>query len=643
MKLRLAEILGPNGSLDRFLPDFEYRPSQEMMARAVWDAISEREHLCVEAGTGTGKTLAYLVPALSTRQRVVVSTATLNLQEQLLARDIPLLQENLFPSLTAACMKGRQNYLCIRRLSGSRRQGRMFDSESAVSLDKVAQWAEGTETGDRAELTWLEDKDPLWLEIDARRETCVGQECDHFADCWVTKMRQRAFEADVVVVNHALFFASLSLESDEIGSLLPDFSVLVLDEAHEVEEIAADYFGRRISNYQVNEFIRHFQAVFSGALSYSSTVERLDRSSRGFFEAFPEPAGRYSLNFFQTASGTVDLREELSDQYLELCSVLKLLYHQLSQEREQIREAETFCRRLDELLANLDDLFQLDDPDYVYWFERSGRGVFLHLTPINIARVLREKLFRRTSTVILTSATLSTGGNFEYIKGRLGLDEPRELVVPGEFNYREQTILYVPKGMPEPRSGSYLPRVVEEIQQLLEITHGSTFLLFTSFHNLEHVYDALSQDRVYPLFRQGEMPKARLLEEFKSTSGAVLCATASFWQGVDVRGDALKAVVIDKLPFQVPTEPLVAARAEQLRQEGLDPFSEYMIPAAIITLKQGLGRLIRSHQDMGILAVLDSRLRTRSYGELFLKSLPNCAVTDNIADLENFCRQNVSR
>ena len=643
MKSRLEEILGPGGSLDRFLPDFEYRPSQEMMATAVWDAIDENDHLCVEAGTGTGKTLAYLIPALSTRKRVVISTATLNLQEQLLARDIPLLQKSLFPSVTAACMKGRQNYLCIRRLRSARKQGRIFESESTLSLDKVARWADETETGDRSELVWLEDKDPLWHELDARREICVGQECDHFSDCWVTKMRQRAFEADLVVVNHALFFANLSLESDEIGSLLPDFSVLVLDEAHEVEEIAADYFGKRISNYQIEEFVRHFQAAFLGAMPYTSAVMKLDRASRDFFSAFPRSTGRHSLNFFQTEAGTLDLRDELSQQYLTLCSALKLLYHQLGQEREQIREAETFSRRLDEFLGVLDDLFQVDDPDYVYWFEKSGRGVFLYLTPINVARILREKLFRRSSTVVLTSATLTTGGNFEYIKSRLGLDEPRELAVPGEFNYKEQAVLYVPKAMPEPRASSYLPQAIEEIRQLLAITHGGAFLLFTSFFHLEHVYNALSQDTEYPLYRQGEMPKARLLEQFKSTSGAVLCATASFWQGVDVRGDALRAVVIDKLPFQVPTEPLVAARADQLRQEGLDPFSEYMIPAAIIALKQGLGRLIRSHQDKGILAVLDSRLRTRRYGELFLNSLPNCAVTDNIADLENFCRRNVSR
>jgi ATP-dependent DNA helicase DinG len=306
-------------------------------------------------------------------------------------------------------------------------------------------------------------------------------------------------------------------------------------------------------------------------------------------------------------------------------------------------EADALSRRVDDFLVTLEELFQVDSTDHVYWFERSGRGVFLRLTPIKIAQILSETVFSRTESVVLTSATLTTGGNFEYIKKRLGVTDPVEVAVPGEFDYAQQAVLYVPRRIAEPRSDKYFEQALQEIRMILKITSGHAFLLFTSLRQMNRVYEVLEQVERYPLLRQGEMPKSRLLEVFKSNQGSVLCATSSFWQGVDVRGDALRAVVIDKLPFQVPTEPLVAARAEQLRKEGRDPFSEYMIPAAILTLKQGLGRLIRSRRDTGILAVLDSRLWTRQYGELFFKSLPNCSVTDNIENLENFWGRNVSR
>lgn len=643
-KLSLGEILCPGGLLERSLPDFEYRPSQLAMAEAVREAIVNREHLCVEAGTGTGKTLAYLVPALRGQKRVIISTATINLQEQLLTQDLPFVRRILFPDLRATYMKGRQNYLCLKRFRELGGQKRISTTALDQHLELLEEWRKQTSTGDRGELKWLQDDDPLWHQIDARRDSCIGQKCEYFSECWVTKMRQKAFDSDVIVVNHALLFANLALESDEIGRVFPEFSILILDEAHEVEEIAADYFGKRISNYQVEDFLRQFHITYPGATHYSPTLRKLERAAGDFFSSFPGKDGRYSLNSFQSSEWVrTDLREELNREYQEFDSALKLLYHQLEQDRERPPEASTLIRRLDQSLVTLEELFQMESNDHVYWFERSGRGVFLSLTPINVAAILREKLFERTDTVVLTSATLTTHGNFEYIKERLGIPEPLEIAVPGEFDYAEQTIFYVPKQIPEPRSADYFQHALSETRMILSFTEGHAFLLFTSFRQMDRMYQALREEGKFPLLRQGEMPKASLLEVFKSTPSSVLCATSSFWQGVDVRGDALRAVVIDKLPFQVPTEPLVAARAEQLRQEGRDPFMDYMIPAAIIALKQGLGRLIRSHQDRGVLAVLDSRLWSRRYGQAFFNSLPNCSVTDNIEDLKNFLRRNVSR
>jgi ATP-dependent DNA helicase DinG len=348
------------------------------------------------------------------------------------------------------------------------------------------------------------------------------------------------------------------------------------------------------------------------------------------------------LNFFREAGGQEqDLRRVLEPHYSALRERLLLCYSELQLVTERPSDWEALSRRLEGLASVLDEVFLADDPDKVLWFEKRGRGVFVHLTPIDIASLLQEHLFSRTDATVLTSATLTTDGNFEYFKGRLGLEDPVELKVPGEFFYEDQTMLYLPN-LPAPNSSRYFEEAVGEIRELLALTEGRAFLLFTSFRQMNRVHEVLQGDLPFPLLKQGEMPKNRLLELFKSTPNSVLCATSSFWQGVDVRGDALRAVIIDKLPFHVPTEPLVAARIHRLTEQGENPFMSYTVPDAIITLKQGLGRLIRSREDWGILAVLDSRLRTKRYGNMFLRSLPNCPLTDNMDSLRNFFSQHAS-
>ncbi len=638
----LDDIFEPRGLLARQLTDYEPRDTQLAMARAVRDAIQEKQNLCVEAGTGTGKTLAYLIPALLSRRKVLVSTATRNLQDQLLCKDIPFLRRYLFPNLSVTTMKGRQNYLCLRRLFEDR-EGWLPLAQGADPSRRIRRWAARTETGDRTELSWLSDDDALWHALDARTEICTGQKCGHFEQCFVTRMRRRALESDLIVVNHALFFSNLALESDEIGRVLPGFAVAIFDEAHEIEDIAASSLGSQLSTFQFDELLRDFTRAFLSAPPMVRPLSRLRRNVDSLFQGLPGEVGSYSLNFYRLPTGeVVDLRDGLLPAYRELRDTLIWLRSEAESVRQRPEEWEPLMRRLDQLQLSLDEVFLLNETDRVYWFERRRSGVFLRVNPIDIQAALREKLFHRADSTILTSATLTAGTDFTFLRERLGIPDPVELILPGEFDFARQAMLYVPSRAPEPQAPGHLDAALAQIQEILAITEGHAFVLFTSFEQLKRVYRRLSSSSPYPLMRQGEMPRHQLLEAFRRTPGAVLCATSSFWQGVDVKGDALRAVIIDKLPFQVPSEPMVAARVNRLELEGRNAFYQYMVPNAIITLKQGLGRLIRSRSDRGILAVLDVRLRRRPYGRLFLDSLPNCRLTDNMIDLRNFYQAHAS-
>ena len=636
----LEDIFEPGGILESRLPNYEHRPSQSTMAQAVLDAIRNRYPLCVEAGTGTGKTLAYLIPSLFSPQRVIVSTATKNLQDQLFFKDIPFIRQHLFPDLKVTYMKGRANYLCLKKFHEETQEGEGLQ-QAQEHWEDLSDWIERTETGDRSELSWMGDDDSTWRHLDARSDTCTGQKCSYFDQCYVTRMRQKALESNLIVVNHALFFANLALETDEIGSVLPNYSVLILDEAHEVEDIAANHFGKQVSNRQVESLCHDFRKLTTEIPELSNWVDKVETAAAILFGSFPSIMGRHSLNFYQDPeAGTVDLRSGITEPRQRLQDTLEVLFHGLEQSSRP-SEADPLVRRLQTTMTALEEIFNPEPSDSVYWFERRPTGVFLHVNPINMAPILEEHLFSRTDTAIFTSATLTTNNDFEYFKARLGIPEPKEIITGSEFDYAEQAVLYIPR-IPEPRSRDYLSHALGEIREILAMTEGNAFLLFTSFAQMNRVHETLDQESPFPLLRQGDLPKNRLLEVFRETPHAVLCATSSFWQGVDVQGDALRAVVIDKLPFLVPTEPLVAARINWLEKEGENSFLRYSVPEAIITLKQGLGRLIRSRQDRGILAVLDSRLHTRGYGQLFLESLPNCPVTDNIEELRHFYHRNAS-
>jgi len=639
----LEQILGPNGPIAANHPLYEYRPGQIRMAQAVTDAIACNHHLCVEAGTGTGKTLAYLLPVIFSNKRVVISTATKNLQEQLFSKDIPFLEKALNLKFSVCYMKGRSNYLCWNKLEEVEGGTYLFSPQDPKYLKLIKKWAQRTATGDRAELAELPEDILLWHHLDAARETCTGQKCRNFDSCFITRVRQQALESDIIIVNHHLFFADLALRQGDFGSVLPDYSTLVFDEAHELEDVATQYFGVMVSNYRIEELARDADRVLneSGSSSafLSSQIAKLMERSKEFFTRFQGREGRYALQPFGSEAGIrrglygVDL---LIDSYRALQTQLEVIRTSLNNLSVQSDSIDALVRRSQELELDLTEILESDSKDHVFWCEVRGRGIFLWASPINISGIMEDRLFARVNSAILTSATLSTGGNFVFAKSRLGIEDADELIIPSHFDFQNQSILYVPKNIPEPREDGWLRHACKELETILEASKGRAFLLFTSYSQMEQVYQSLRSRLRFPMLIQGEKSKSALLESFRNTPNAVLFATSSFWQGVDVQGEQLSCVVIDKLPFSVPSDPVVAARIAQINESGGNAFYDYQVPTATILLKQGMGRLIRSKTDRGILVLLDKRILTKSYGRFFLRSLPPAPVTNDSKQICNF-------
>jgi ATP-dependent DNA helicase DinG len=639
----LERILGPGGAIASNHPQYEHRPGQIRMAQAAADAIEQSRHLCVEAGTGTGKTLAYLLPVIFSGKRVVVSTATKNLQEQLFFKDIPFLEKALGRKLSVCYMKGRSNYLCWNKLEEIDKEAYLFSPHDPEYLRLIKKWVQKTRTGDRAELAELPEDFLLWHHLDARRETCAGQKCRNFDTCFVTRVRQQALESDIIIVNHHLFFADLALRQGDFGSVLPDYAVLVFDEAHELEDVATQYFGAMVSNYRVEELMRDSVRVLSESGSssefLSDQITKLAERSREFFACFQNKEGRFVLE--PLGSGTGIRRglyrdDNLSDAYRALRTQLSVIGTALDSVPVKSDSIEALARRSRELEDELTEILESESREHVYWCEIRGRGVFLWASPINIAPLLKDRLFSCVDCAILTSATLSTGGSFAFVKSRLGLEEAGELIVPSHFDFASQAILYVPRDIPEPREEGWIRHACKELETILEASEGRAFVLFTSYSQMEQVYQSMKSRLRFPMLIQGEKSKSALLASFRATPNAVLFATSSFWQGVDVQGDQLSCVVIDKLPFSVPSDPVVAARIAQINESGGNAFYEYQIPTATILLKQGLGRLIRSKTDRGILALLDKRILTKRYGSMFLRSLPPAPLTHDSKKVCNF-------
>jgi ATP-dependent DNA helicase DinG len=643
----LHQFFAPGGLLSRTHPAYEFRRGQLQMAQAVEQALEQRRHLIVEAGTGTGKTLAYLVPAIRSGKRVIISTGTKNLQEQLFYKDIPFLEQALFPEgdrkLNVCYMKGRSNYLCRKKLYDLTNQPVLSGLDEIEHYRAIAAWEKTTQTGDRAELASLPEASALWHKLDARSDTCLGQKCSSWEKCFITEMHRRAVESDIIIVNHHLFFADLAIKQQtEYASdagILPEVGAVIFDEAHELEDVAGSYFGVSVSNARMEELCRDVEAALqrNHALSPSlgGAVKSLRDRSMFFFALLPQGQGRFAFE------NRREFLEENGEEFLSLQQALTRLISELENLASKPEEIFNFVRRAQELQVQLGFLMESDERNTVFWIERRRGGhdrtnVFLQATPIDVAPILKTCLFDKLECAVLTSATLAVGGRFDYVTRRLGFEYARELVLPSHFDYENQALLYVPPDLPDPRTPQFVSKAGERIRRLLEISRGRAFVLFTSYAQMKDIYQRLLGDIEFPMLLQGDAPKSALLEEFRLTPNAVLFATSSFWQGVDVQGEQLSCVIIDRLPFAVPTDPVVAARVKAIDAEGGNAFFQYQVPAAVITLKQGFGRLIRSLHDRGLLVLLDNRILKKQYGRVFLESLPNYRRTTEIRQVEEF-------
>ncbi len=627
-----VSFFGEGGLLARVLPDYEERPAQRRFSEAVGSVLRDGGLLLAEAGTGTGKTLAYLLPAVELGRRVVVSTGTKNLQEQLVDKDLPLLARALGRDLSVAVMKGRGNYLCLLRYRSFGQAGSFRRLDEVPLFRAVESWAPTTATGDRAEVDDLPDSVDFWREISAASENCIGQSCPDFDPCWVTRMRQRALEADLVVVNHHLLCADLAVKDGSYGHVIPPYDTVILDEAHLLEDVATQYFGVQVSSHRVEELARdverELKAAKLDAREVHAELDAVRLRADHLFKMLSRGTGR------RLAPGWLTSR--LAEEAKALLLRLEGLRTAILAVPEHGEALTGLAGRAQALGAELAFVLAAEDDAHVYFVETRGRGVFLKATPIDVSERLRELLFDRVRAAVLTSATLAVDGGFTYVKDRLGIEATDELLLPSPFRYEEQAVLYVPRRMPEPLSPDFVDRAAEEVVRLVATSRGRAFVLFTSHANMNAVAERVAGRIEYPMLIQGEAPKATLLEMFRSTPGAVLFATASFWQGVDVVGEQLSCVIIDKLPFASPGDPVVAARIDRLRNRGDNPFGEYQVPVAILMLKQGLGRLIRSAKDRGILAVLDSRLMQKPYGRRFLESLPPARLVHDLGEVAQF-------
>lgn len=624
-------MFGPEGLLAKDLPAYEHRPSQQEMSAAVERALRSDGALLVEAGTGTGKTLAYLIPALASGKKVIVSTGTKGLQEQLYFKDIAFLREVLPWRFIATYMKGRSNYLCLRRW-GLFRQQPYFAGATPALVETMTKWADTTGRGDRAEILDLPDDSPLWDDINARGDQCLGSKCPTYRDCFVTKARQEAAEADLVVVNHHLFFADLMVK-DAYGAILPPAQAVIFDEAHLIEDIATDYFGIQISNYRLEELCRD-------AMREAEPLPQKGKELGGTVEGIGASAGRMFAHFGGgEARGRLD-RQVLTPPVLEeaatLANLLQLLAATVDLIDGKPDGLDAVGRRAALLKTDLETVLGQSVEGLVYWWEVRGRGVFLHANPIDVSTVLREKVFSGLGAKVLTSATLTARGTFDYIESRLGMEPDEKLVLESPFDYSTQALLYLPPSMPDPADRSFAAAIAGQVMALTSRSRGRAFVLFTSYRNMDEVHALCAGKIPYPVLKQGERPRYALLEAFRKDGNSVLFATGSFWEGVDVQGEALSCVIIDKLPFASPGDPVVEARIEALKKAGVNAFTRYQVPEAIITLKQGLGRLIRTGTDRGVLALLDPRVRTKEYGRMFLQSLPPCPVTGDLDDVAGF-------
>lgn len=648
----LEEIFRAGGKLASALANFEPRTAQRAMADEVASVLyPEREEgipglpakiLVVEAETGIGKTLAYLIPAVLSGKRVVVSTATLNLQDQIVEKDIPLVARILGKDIRVICLKGRQNYLCLYRWY-------QYRSNPQLSLfaepwvEKIDRWLPRTETGDRSELEWLGEQSRCWAQISCQSNQCLGGDCPESTDCFINQLRKRAGTCSLLVVNHHLCFSDLALRKAGFGEVLPRYEAVIFDEAHHLENIASAFFGKSFSHYQLLDMLRDIETLVKAELR-PEAAERILALQSGlkqradcFSQIFPGHVGRFHLRPLIEEMSKERWREEidlLSTGIVQLKESLNALEGQGEGWQHLAVRAEGLNGALREIALVEENSSQ----DFVYWYERKERTVTLAATPVKVAEELRAQLYSSVKACVMTSATLSSGGEFGYIKERLGLDETAQFRrFSSPFDYLGRTLLYVPEaGFPEPAAEDFLQVASQRIAEILRLSQGRALVLCTSYRGMDSLAGFLQQCLHFPILIQGTASRSSLLQTFREETHSVLLATASFWEGVDVVGESLSCVIIDKLPFEVPSDPVIQARIARIKEEGGNPFFDFQVPRAILTLRQGVGRLIRSSSDRGLIAIMDVRLFSKGYGRTFLKSLPASPVTRELTEVEEF-------
>ena len=662
----IEKILGPEGVFAELNPNWEVRPQQLQMAEAIGDLFGESgEHIAIEAPTGVGKTLAYLVPALLSGRRVVVSTNTKTLQDQIINKDLPLLTAAMKKRGLELCeadvqlsevqpgqrryalMKGRANYVCLDRLERKGRQSQLPLAKSKNDLLKIIDWSTNTGRGDKSELAWLRDDNSVWGDVDARSDICHGRTCSRYDDCFVVRMRRQAAQAELIIVNHHLLMADLSMRASNemaggsgFGEIIPSSDLLVLDEAHTLEEIASLYFGGELSSRKIDRLVKDVEnwlLTLASASELDTSLGKVSKHAKTFFASVPQEDGRVRLD------GSPRF-EMLRSSGLRLVEDLRSLAKHADQKSDDMELiGESIARRALELATVLEFVIGAASAKYVYWFERSRRNTKLGASPIEVADLLRENLFEQFESVVMTSATLSTKpkDGFKYFIDRIGAPpDTKSMSLGTPFDYRTQSALLVPPEMPEPDESGYEVALTDLAHSVIDLVGGGALLLFTSHRVMKAIHARLVDVLDFPVLIQGEAPKATLLKRFVSEAPAVLFATASFWEGVDVRGTALRLVMIDRLPFASPADPLVSARCAQINAQGHSAFAKYQVPQAILRLKQGFGRLVRSTTDRGVVVVCDKRIKSRSYGRRFLKALPDAQRISDLGHLSVWLGQN---
>ncbi|HTP60920.1 MAG TPA: ATP-dependent DNA helicase [Burkholderiales bacterium] len=636
IQVALQRVFAAQGPLAAQVPGYRPRPQQIEMAQAIFGAIESGGSLAVEAGTGTGKTFAYLVPALLAGGKVIVSTGTKTLQNQLYDRDLPAVREALAAGSVAALLKGRANYVCLYRLERAGKEGLLETREDAARLRRIEHFARTTITGDRADLAEVPEDAAVWQQATSTRENCLGQECPNYKDCFVMRARKNALAADVVVVNHHLFFADVALRDEGISELLPSCNTVIFDEAHQLPETARLFFGETVSTAQLVELARdarlELRAAGGGSPELDRIASKLDKAARDLRLCFSKEGVRLGW--------TQALREAgFADALQSLAAAIEALRAPLAEQSERTEGLGACSRRCSEAGALLARIREEAAKNEVRWVEVFGQSLQLHVTPLVPAELFRKQMADHPRAWIFTSATLAMGEDFSHFKRELGIEEAAAHAWPSPFDFARQALLYSPKGLPaDPNDPGYTDAVVQAALPVLKASRGRAFLLFTSHRALRRAHELLKNriDFTYPLLVQGTGSRSDLLVRFRSLGNAVLLGAASFWEGVDVRGEALSVVLIDKLPFAPPDDPVLAARIEALRNEGGNPFMDYQLPQAVLQLKQGAGRLIRDEDDRGVLVLCDPRLYTKSYGRVVRASLPPMKQTRAIADVEAF-------